>query len=133
MGAVSSTSSREVKMRAKESAYNPEVDLEELEKPPAPAPSLAGQPSLQKGGLRERGLREPHFLSAAFPAAHPQDLGAAPGEGPPNLPSGLRSLLGRIPIRMEHGIFQRCTRAEGQPGPNDNILQSRREPLLLLS
>lgn len=70
-------------MRAKESAYNPEVDLEELEKPPAPAPSLAGQPSLQKGGLRERGLREPHFLSAAFPAAHPQDLGAAPGEGPP--------------------------------------------------
>lgn len=64
-------------MRAKESACNPEVDLEELEKPPAPAPSLAGQPSLQKGGLRE-----PHFLSAAFPAAHPQDLGAAPGEGP---------------------------------------------------
>ena len=46
-GVASSTSSEEVKIRARKSTCNPEVGLEKLEKPPACAPNLAQQPGLR--------------------------------------------------------------------------------------
>lgn len=48
---VSSTSSAGAKIRAKKSVYNPEVDLEELQTPPACGPNQAQQTSLCWGLL----------------------------------------------------------------------------------